>query len=89
MTEKILSTRKNGMAVLLLVILAFIAGLALTIYGGIRMDEYGDSPALMVIGIIILCAFWIPIPGLKVLKPQEALVLTLFGKYVGTMDFIL
>ncbi|MBQ9833387.1 MAG: SPFH domain-containing protein [Clostridia bacterium] len=85
MTEKILSTRKNGMAVLLLVILAFIAGLALTIYGGIRMDEYGDSPALMVIGIIILCAFWIPIPGLKVLKPQEALVLTLFGKYVGTL----
>ena len=25
------------------------------------------------------------IPGLKVLKPQEALVLTLFGKYIGTL----
>lgn len=23
--------------------------------------------------------------GIKVLKPQEALVLTLFGKYVGTL----
>lgn len=28
---------------------------------------------------------WIPLCGLKVLKPQEALVLTLFGKYVGTL----
>lgn len=28
---------------------------------------------------------WIPLLGLKVLKPQEALVLTLFGKYIGTL----
>lgn len=28
---------------------------------------------------------WIPFCGLRVLKPQEALVLTLFGKYVGTI----
>ena len=28
---------------------------------------------------------WIVFGGLKVLKPQEALVLTLFGKYIGTL----
>ena len=28
---------------------------------------------------------WVPAMGLKILKPQEALVLTLFGKYVGTL----
>ena len=28
---------------------------------------------------------WIPLCGLKVLRPQEALVLTLFGKYLGTL----
>ena len=28
---------------------------------------------------------WIPLCGLRVLKPQEALVLTLFGKYIGTL----
>ena len=28
---------------------------------------------------------WIPLIGLRVLKPNEALVLTLFGKYVGTI----
>ena len=40
---------------------------------------------MFVISLIVLCLFWLPIPGLKVLKPQEALVLTLFGKYVGTI----
>ena len=40
---------------------------------------------LMVIGIIWASLGWIPFLGLKVLKPQEALVLTLFGKYVGTL----
>lgn len=39
----------------------------------------------MVIGIIWASLGWIPFLGLKVLKPQEALVLTLFGKYVGTL----
>ena len=45
--------------------------------------------ALPVIGlaasIIVFCTAWIFFCGLKVLKPQEALVLTLFGKYVGTL----
>ena len=32
-----------------------------------------------------MCFSWIFLCGLKVLKPQEALVLTLFGKYIGTL----
>lgn len=40
---------------------------------------------LFTISIIYVCLGWIPILGLKVLKPQEALVLTLFGKYIGTL----
>ena len=32
-----------------------------------------------------MCVAWIPLCGLRVLKPNEALVLTLFGKYVGTI----
>ena len=39
----------------------------------------------MVICIIWLAVGWLPFLGLKILKPQEALVLTLFGKYVGTL----
>ena len=40
---------------------------------------------MLVPGILLLCIGWIPYLGLKVLKPQEALVLTLFGKYIGTL----
>ena len=48
------------------------------------MDE-GKSPVLFIISIIYMCAGWIPVLGVKILKPQEALVLTLFGKYIGTI----
>ena len=39
----------------------------------------------MVLCIVYLCVGWLFWPGLKVLGPQEALVLTLFGKYIGTL----
>lgn len=39
----------------------------------------------IVISLIWLCFGWILFCGLKVIKPQEALVLTLFGRYVGTL----
>lgn len=84
MEEKILKGRKNGMAVLLLSILIYAAAIAGTIVGGIWANE-GGSPVLVSISIIVLCVTWLLWPGLKVLRPQEALVLTLFGKYIGTL----
>ncbi len=39
----------------------------------------------MIIGIVYAALGWILFLGLKVLKPQEALVLTLFGNYIGTI----
>ncbi|MBO5571133.1 MAG: SPFH domain-containing protein [Ruminococcus sp.] len=80
MKEKILSTRKNGAAALLLITLLYIAALPITVIG-----FSGGMPLLGVLGVIWLCVGWIPYCGLKVLKPQEALVLTLFGKYKGTL----
>ena len=91
MTEKILQTRKNGMAALLLILLVYAAGIALFILSltaWARRDFWGETipnaPA-MVLGLIIMILGWIPLCGLKVLKPQEALVLTLFGNYIGTL----
>lgn len=84
MTEKILTTKKNGMAVLLLDILLLIASILGTVFGGMMMDETGN-PILFIPSLIILCIGWLPLCGLRVLKPQEALVVTLFGKYVGTL----
>ena len=80
MQEKILTKNKNGMAMLLLFGALYLAGLAATIIGA----EFGRT-ALMVAGIVYLCVGWIFFMGLKVLRPQEALVLTLFGNYIGTL----
>ncbi|MGM9593510.1 MAG: SPFH domain-containing protein [Candidatus Onthomonas sp.] len=84
MKEQILTTRKNGMPVLLAEIVLYILAIAGVVFGSIAV-EGGGNPALMIVSILILCLGWIPLLGLKVLKPQEALVLTLFGKYVGTL----
>lgn len=84
MTEKILNNKKNGMAVMLLLILLFTAAVAGCVFGGMMMDA-GRSPVLFIVSIVWICFGWIFVMGLKVLKPQEALVLTLFGKYVGTL----
>lgn len=86
MEEKLLKTKKNGMAVLLLVIAAIAADFALvilscTIWG---TAEHPFLP-LFIPTLILLCVSWILFLGFKVLKPQEALVLTLFGEYIGTI----
>lgn len=87
MQEKILRTKKNGMLVLLLSILTIIAGIALTIFSAINIEQ-SDSviyTVTMIAGILLIIAGVFPLPGLKVLKPNEALVFTLFGKYLGTL----
>ena len=86
MKEIVLNNKKNGMAMLLLFGLLYLAGIGCVILGGILLDsKIGWGAAPLVLGILWISAGWIPFLGLKVLKPQEALVLTLFGKYVGTL----
>ena len=86
MEEKILNTKKNGMAVLLGSLALYIAAILALIFGAVILDDGKLSGlALLIPGIIWILVGWIPFCGLKVLKPQEALVLTLFGKYIGTL----
>jgi len=84
MNEKTITQKKNGLTVLLLTILEMVIAIAVTIIGGIIMDKSGN-PVLFIFGLLWVLVGWIPFCGLKELKPQEALVLTLFGKYVGTI----
>ncbi|MCM1176061.1 MAG: SPFH domain-containing protein [Blautia sp.] len=84
MEERVLRGKKNGMAMLLCIILLYALAVAGIIAGGYRIDE-GQNPALFIAGLAIAVVASILWGGLKVLKPQEALVLTLFGKYVGTL----
>ena len=90
MEEKVLKKNKNGMAMLMLFIALYVVAIAAIVLGAI-MTETAESAKsvisiiLIVIGVVYVGLGWIFFLGLKVLKPQEALVLTLFGKYVGTI----
>lgn len=80
MEEKIYTGKKNGMLVLLLIIFLYVLSAVVIFFGA--ATERGIVVGL---GIIYASLGWIPCCGLKVLKPQEALVLTLFGRYMGTI----
>ena len=75
---------RRGMPVLLLTAAECVFAVCVLVYGGTRFEN-GGSPVLLAVGAVWLCIGWIPFCGLKVLRPQEALVLTLFGRYVGTL----
>ena len=81
MTEKIYTTKKLGMPMLLVIILGLIAATGMILVGFIG----GVNAPLGALGILLWVILPICIGGLKVLKPQEALVLTLFGKYKGSL----
>ncbi|MCK9221512.1 MAG: SPFH domain-containing protein [Limnochordia bacterium] len=85
MTEKTLKA-KSGMAMLMVLILLYLGIIGLVVLGGFLLKAglpIGTLP--LVVGIIGLFAGAIPFAGLKIIKPQEALVLTLFGNYIGTL----
>jgi regulator of protease activity HflC (stomatin/prohibitin superfamily) len=85
MKEKVLTGKKHGMLAMILT----IAVMVLSILMIVESTNIGtaDEPFVPLIlgGFILLGVSWIPLAGLKVLKPQEALVLTLFGEYIGTL----
>ena len=85
MKEKILSTKKNGMIVLLLVIALYVLAALYLILGNRYVSPDFWESALPVPGFAVIALGWILILGLKVVGPQEALVLTLFGHYTGTL----
>ncbi len=80
MTEKILTNKKNGMAVLILTTLLYLAAIGTLVFSIVF-----DIMAIGIIAVVWLALGWIPYLGLRILNPQEALVLTLFGKYAGTI----
>ena len=80
MEEKVLSKKKNGMAELFCIMVLYAVSVAGILFG--MRNAYIE---FIIGGIFVAGAATILIAGLKVLKPQEALVLTLFGKYVGTL----
>ncbi|MEG0803349.1 MAG: SPFH domain-containing protein [Pygmaiobacter sp.] len=77
MEEKVFKKKKNGLLMLCVLILLYLAAVC-----GLVLAE---SMLGWAISLVWTCIGWISFFGLKVIKPQEALVLTLFGNYVGTL----
>lgn len=88
MEEIILKNKKHGMLVLLIGILIELLSIAGTIFGAVLTESTSHEIAgatILILSLVVMCVGWLPIMGLRVLKPNEALVLTLFGKYIGTL----
>ncbi|HPW42048.1 MAG TPA: SPFH domain-containing protein, partial [Bacillota bacterium] len=79
----------NGMLMLIVNIILYISFIALFIFA-VNLIE-SESNIILGVILIIDCAVYAFVVGpllfigLKILKPNEALVLTLFGKYYGTL----
>ena len=80
MNEIILDKKRNGMIALLLILISLVLSIILF---AIALNN--SSILLCILSTLIFIVDCFLLPGLKVLKPQEALVLTLFGKYIGTL----
>lgn len=81
MEEKILHKTKNGISMLILFTGLYLLAILFVVLGlNVPFGVIFTVP-----GFIWLFVGWIPFLGLKVLKPNEALVLSLFGEYIGTL----
>ncbi len=80
-------TKRNGLKMLLLSIIGLALSIGIMVYGiyiaADRKAVWGSLPITVgAIGMIVFCIFF---AGLKAVDPNEALVLTLFGDYYGTI----
>ena len=92
-TEEKLPRKISGMAMLVLGVLLLVASIALFVLGVVGLSQAearalpapGGSVAMMIVGAVYWLFAWVPFAGLKIIKPNEALVLTLFGNYYGSL----
>lgn len=79
----------SGFARLIILLTAWVGSFFLIIFSAAQMTGYGPTNPIwgltLLIGIIYAFTGWFWLLGLKVIKPQEALVLTVFGRYTGTL----
>lgn len=80
MKEKILKRKSNGFLLLLVNLLVTIFSTGMIIYLATK-EKY----VLMILFVFISILSLINYAGFKMVGPQEAIVLTLFGKYIGSI----
>lgn len=82
MKEKVLRKKKIGLLVLILLLAVLGFGIFLFVTGIMHRSE---GPFRMICGIVLSILSFFLLPGLTVIGPNEAAVLTLFGEYYGTL----
>ena len=80
MKEKVLKGTGKGLFMLIVCLLTIVGGTGIIFYGG--MEEF---PPAVILGFISVISGFLLIAGIKAVRPQEAVVYTLFGKYIGTL----
>ncbi len=91
MKERIIGKRKNGMVIMILLIAFYILAIFsvykvyANLYSITSITLYLYRVPILMISWAWIAFGWIFFKGLKIIKPQEAVVLTLFGKYKGTI----
>jgi regulator of protease activity HflC (stomatin/prohibitin superfamily) len=75
----------NGWLMLPIALALLLGGVALTILGaGAFQTPHHTVAALVIVGIVVILAGVLLVPGFFTLQPNEARVLILFGAYKGT-----
>ena len=80
MEEKVLTNKKHGMLKLVILLALYAVSVFMLL-----KSAMSDNLAVMAICIAYIIFGLLLFAGFRTLKPQEALVLTLFGKYYGTL----
>lgn len=86
----------NGFVMLAVNLLLILGGIAVMVLGIVNLVQYaaqmGDEDAvsalglvMLIGGILVMTLGFILCAGFKTVNPNEAMVLTLFGKYYGTI----
>jgi len=77
----------SGGIMLILVLVGFVVSGLMMVGGAINLDASNSvvGGILLTAGIILVCILPLLLGGFHILNPNEALVLTLFGKYYGTI----
>lgn len=77
----------SGGIMLLLVLAGFALDVFMVIAGCINLDKgsMGIGGFLLTLGIVLFIVLCILLGGFHIINPNEAMVMTLFGKYYGTI----
>ena len=80
MEEKIYTTKRKGMAVLLTVLFVYLIAITGTVFGAVKYEDSAETGylVLVIVSVVVLSLGWFPLIGLRVLMPQ--LISIIIGK---------